>query len=306
MKKIIILSLTIIISFLINACGSSTSFSPANITPSLSITNTLIPSSTPFLFPISSTSESPAIVRISLELHRNGKAYEIIVGSADYNNNGNNATPRPYIIDTNGVNSASLKWYGDIDKDGETEYIVSLLICAVAHCLAAEAPYIYETIQVYKYDLANDKYFVADKFTAKLPAVKTYTDVDQDGNPELITNNYGYCYDCGPYMMELSTVTVLQYKQGKFTDITKKFPDVIEQDSIRLLEMAKTSKYEGAFPLASYFYDMYRLGKATEARQVVLQVCEKTIKPIEAAPGFYCNKYLEKIETEIKKYEARP
>jgi hypothetical protein len=307
MKKVIILSLTIIIALLITACGSPTStFSSVNITPSPSITNAPIPSSTPFLFPTSSVSESPAIVRISLELHRNGKTYEIIVGSADYNNGGNNATPRPYIIDTQGVNSASLKWYGDIDKDGETEYIVSLLTCAVAHCLAEEAPYVYETIQVYKYDLANDKYFVVDKFQAKLPAVKTYMDVDHDGNPELITRNYGFCYLCTPYRVEFSPITILQFEQGKFKDITHRFPDLIEKDAHELLEMAKTNKYEGSVPLASYFYDMYRLGKTTEAGQVVLQICEKTVKLIEGAPGFDCNKYLESIETEISRYESKP
>jgi hypothetical protein len=59
-------------------------------------------------------------------------------------------------------------------------------------------------------------------------------------------------------------------------------------------------------PKPSYFYDMYRLGKATEAKQVVLQICETTVKPIEGTPEFDCNKYLESIETEIKRYESKP
>jgi hypothetical protein len=225
-------------------------------------------------------------VKISLEFPRNGKIYETTI-------DGNYKT----------INRVDIKWSGDIDKDGEIEYIVSLLDCGGANCL--ETPWINEVIQVHKYDLANDKYFVADKFMAKYPAVKTYTDTNKDGNPELITNNHGFCFmGCQPY--GYSAVTVLQFKQGKFIDITKEFPDVIEQDSARLLEMAKASKYEGSFPLASYFYDMYRLGKATDAKKVVFEICEKTVKPIEGTPEFDCTKYLESIETEIRRYESKP
>ena len=303
MKKIRF-SFVAVIIFLLAFSGCGT---PAPIlSPTPSLTATVLPPTFNSPLPAVTLSADTASVKTTLELQRNGKTYEILVGYVGYNA-GNSATPIPNLINAQGGDSVSLKWSSDIDKDGEIEYIVSSLNCAGANCLEAEAPYVYETIQVYKYDLAGDKYLIADKFQAKLPAVKTYMDVDHDGNPELITSNYGFCYLCTAYRVQFSPITILQFEQGKFRDITEKFPDLIEKDSVKLLEEAKTNTYEGSVPLASYFYDMYRLGKAIEAREVVLQICEKTVKPNEGVPGvFSCNKYLESIEIEIKRYESKP
>jgi len=303
MKKIIIHSFAIIIYFSISACGSSTSFSSVEITPSLSATNTPIPSVTPLPSPTSSTPEVPALVKTTLEFYRDGKTYEIIVGYA-VGNAFFYATPRPEFPkekwEKAGANSAELKRYGDFDNDGETEFIVSLMYCG-AYCS--------EAIRIYKYDAVNDNYFSADEFGANAPAVVDYTDINKDGNPELLTDNYGFCYQCSSYSVVFSAITIMRYEQGKFTDVTKDFPELIQQDADKFLESSKTNANNqdaGYITLASYFYDMYRLNKTDEAIPVFNQICASVIKPSMQNSDFTCNKYKSEVETAIHDFESKP
>lgn len=303
MKKIIFHLFTIVVYFSISACGSSTSFSSVEVTPSPSATNTPISSVTASPSPTSNTPEVPALVKTTLEFYRNGKTYEIIVGYA-VGNAFSYATPRPKFPkekwEKARANSAELKRYGDFDNDGETEFIVSLMYCG-AYCS--------ESIQVYEYDAKNDSYYVADKFGANLPAVKEYTDINKDGNPELITDNYGFCYQCSPYTVVFSAITILRYENGKFVDVTKDYPELIQQDADNFLESSKTNAGNqggGFITLASYFYDMYRLNKTDEAIPVFDQICNSVVKPNMQNPDFTCAKYKSEVETAIHDFESKP
>lgn len=303
MKKIIIHSFAIIIYFTISACANSAPVPSANTTPVPSATNTPMPSATPSPSPTSSILEAPALVKTSLEFYRNGKTYEIVVGYA-IGDAFFYATPHAEIPEGTfskiGISSAELKRYGDFDNDGEKEFIVSLI-----HIGA----YASEEVQIYKYDPANDNYYVADSFGANYPAVTDYTDTNEDGNPELLTSNYGFCYQCSSYSVVFSAITILRYENGKFADVTRDYPELIQQDADKFLESSKTNANNqdaGYITLASYFYDMYRLNKTEEAVPVFNQICASAIKPIMQNADFTCDKYKSEVETAIHDFESNP
>lgn len=298
MKKTILPSFAIIIYFSISACSSSSSFPTA--TPNPSATYTPIPSIVPSSSPTSSTPQVPGLVKTTLEFYRSGKTYEIIVGYA-VGNAFFYATPRPEFPsekwDKAGANSAELERYGDFDNDGETEFIVSLMYCG-AYCS--------ESIQIYEYDVDSDSYYVADEFGAKYPAVDNYTDLNNDGKPEIITANYGFCYQCGGAVAALATFLVLRYEDGKFVDVSNEFPELIQQEADKYLLLAKENEHDATILLPAYLYNMYRLGKIDEARSIFDQVCETVIMPSRSNSDykFDCDQYLIDVEKSIQEFES--
>ncbi len=269
--------------------------------PNPSATNTNAPLATLSTGPTSGAPQVPGLVRTSLELYRNGKTYEILIGYAE----GSaffRATPHPALPDKVSqppIRMAELKWYGDLDHDGETEFIVSI---------KDSGNYPVEEIRVYKYDAASDQYYVADFFGAASLAVKEYDDLDGDGNPELVTANFGFCYQCSTYARWGSALAILRFEKGKFIDVTTQFPALLQEDAEQLLKSTETNadlQRYGFITLASYYYDMYRLGRMEEATPVFKRVCRTVIKP-NMDRGFDCEAYRQLLETMMQESYLHP
>ena len=269
MKKIINFLFVLVICFSISACGNSVSF--LSITPTPLATYTPIPSVTSSLSITSGTPEIPVLVKTSLEFHRNGKIYEIIIGygigDAFFY-----ATPRAEIpanlISDIGVTNAEIKRYGDFDNDSEREFIVSILSCG-ASCL--------ETIRLYDYDAAKDEYYVGNDFNA---SINDYTDINNDGSLELITTGFCVVGDaCSGGYASYSALKVLRYENGEFVDVTSEFPEMIQTDAEKFLELARENKDDAVYDtLPVYLFDMYRLGKIDEALSVFEKICAEIVK----------------------------
>jgi hypothetical protein len=242
------------------------------------------------------------LVKTTLEFYRDGKTYEIIVGYA-VGNAFFYATPRPEFPaekwDKAGANSAELERYGDFDNDGETEYIVSLMYCG-AYCS--------ESIQIYEYDVVSDLYYVAAEFGAKYPAVDNYTDFNSDGNPEIITANYGFCYQCSGASAALATLLVLRYENGKFTDVSREYPELLLEEADKFLESAKANEQDSAtILLPAYLYNMYRLNEIEEGNAIFVQVCKTVILSSRSNSDFQfndCGQFLIDVEKAIKEFES--
>ncbi len=230
-------------------------------------------SPTPELSPTPATPEAPALVKTVLEFYRNGKTYEVIVGY-ELGRAFFRATPHPEAPDKEGIGRgwAKLEWYGDIDKDGEVEFIVSIGSCG-SYCV--------DLIQIYEYDPATDNYYVADEFGAKSPAIQNYTDLNNDGNPELIAGNYGFCFQCSAAVNAFAAISIMRYENGEFKDVAREFPELLEQDALQHLETVSVldNQHIGFIVLASYLYDMYRLGKMEEGLMVFDQICVPEMMP---------------------------
>lgn len=283
------INLYLAISVLVmNACDNASSLSPIE-------TNTTISqiTSSPSTIP-----GAPALVKTTLEFYREGKTYEIILGFAAgeafaY------ATPPLKLSEEQskevGLSKADIKRYGDFDKDGEFEYIISLMYCS-GYCL--------EEIRIYEYDFSKDSYYIADSFEDIFPATQAYEDLNKDGNPELVTTSF-FCYQCEQMQRYLAAPTILRYKNGKFVDVTTEFPELIQKDAESSLTSAKANKeFASFYALPSYLYDMYRLGKINEARPIFDQVCKTVIMPhLESSNvEFDCHKFRNNVEKYIQEF----
>lgn len=280
------------------APGSVKTTPPPTATPNLLATP--VPPIESSASPTFNTLQVPGLVKTTLEFYRGGKTYEIIVGYA-VGDAFLYATPPPEIplaiFDKLEVD-ADLERYGDFDNDGETEYIVSLVSCKV---------YCYETIHIYEYDSVTDSFYIADKFGASAPAIDSYTDLNNDGEVEIITANYGYCFQCAHPVASLATFMVLRYENGKFIDVSNEFPDLIQQEADEFLKLARENAPNSTILLAAYLYNMYRVGKIDEARLVFNQVCEAVLAPSRSNSDdeLDCNQLLIDVEKSAQEVESK-
>lgn len=265
--------------------------------PSISILPATTPESS--LTPSSTTSSDiqivPALTKISVEFYRNGKTYEIFLGY-ELGQAFFRSTPFPEIPENkkeNRISSADVVWYGDLDNDGEIEVIVSILDLG---------SYLSEMVRVYRYDPMLDDYYVADEMGGDAPVIESYEDLDQDGKLELISGNFGFCFQCSHATRVFTTITVLQFQQGKFMDVTKEFPELVEEDAANFLDMVKNPDYHpGEFMIiASYLYDMYRIGKMEQALTVYDQICVPEMLPSDLT----CDEFKTEIIKIIEERES--
>ena len=230
--------------------------------------------------------------KTSLEVYRNGKAYEILIGysmgRAPFYATPVGETPKTW--SENYADGAQIEAFSDFDNDGEMEILVSAFVCG-ANCS--------DRLMVYEYDSVNDTYFVSDEIWARL---REYTDFNKDGTPEFTLYEYGFCFRCSNASNALSALAILQYKEGKFVDVSLEFPEQIQEHADRFLNSAINNEQDAAhIYLPGYLYDMYRLGKMEEGRVVFDEVCNNVLKPY----SIDCASFRMEVEKSILEYKFR-
>jgi hypothetical protein len=237
------------------------------------------------------TIEAPqfsAATKTSLEVYRNGKTYEIIIGydmgRAPFYSAPVSAPPATWSESI--IDGAEIEAYADFDNDGEMEIIVSKFSCGT---------YCPNWLLAYKYDFVNDKYFLADELYADL---KIPNDLNNDGKPEFPLYN-GFCFRwCTHGTQSLSALTILGYDGNKFLDITTDFPELIQEDAARLLELSQANEKDVAYiTLPGYLFNMYRLGKLAEGIKDFNKVCNEVIK------SYDCENFRLDVEKSIMEYK---
>ncbi|MEP7137631.1 MAG: VCBS repeat-containing protein [Chloroflexota bacterium] len=228
-------------------------------------------------------------IKFSLEATRNGKTYEILLAYEIRDQGAQTPFFPQNGIKTN-VSDANVQWIGDIDGDGELEYIVELVYCG-AYCS--------NEVQIIHYDSSIDNYRVLDSFSGY--GAEKYVDIDGDGNPEIISQDYDYQFKVGGATATrwLAPIKIYKYEiqKRKFEVVTKKYPDWVAKDAKNFLEEAKSESYVANFlDLAAYLYDMYVLGKQDEGTKVFNSVCSQYISPTMKIPNFTCEKYFLQVK----------
>lgn len=230
--------------------------------------------------------------KTSLEIYRDGKAYEILIGysmgRASFYATPVGETPKMWV--ENYADGAQIEAFSDFDNDGEMEILVSAFVCG-ANCS--------ERLMVYEYNPVNDTYFVSDEIWARL---REYADFNKDGKPEFTLYEYGFCFRCSNASDALSALAILQYKEGKFVDVSIEFPKQIQEHADRFLNSAINNEQDAAhIYLPGYLYDMYRLGKMEEGRIVFDEVCNNVLKP----HSIDCTSFRMEVEKSILEYKFR-
>jgi hypothetical protein len=234
------------------------------------------------------------VVKLSLEITRDKKTYDVILGYDIGNawwHQDSKVPDLPQIYDEKpSISDVTTQWIGDIDGDGNLEYIVELLFCG-AYCSSQ--------VQVIHYDSIKDEYRVFDSFGSYY--VKNYQDEDNDGNPEIVSHDYDYHFSVGGAgaTRALAPIKIYQYngEQEKFISVTPQFPDLVEKDADSFLVSIKNNYQEGAsdLMLAGYIYDMFILGKQDEGVTTFKDVCAQYVKPQIKNSDWSCDNYLSKV-----------
>jgi hypothetical protein len=197
-------------------------------------------------------------------------------------------------VDRNGeiyeIDGSKIETLSDFNKDGESEIIVSKISCGT-YCVS--------WLTAYNYVPIRDHYAVSDELGVSL---RKQIDLNNDNIPEFIIFD-GYCFRGWCHRpTEASALTILGYDGSRFSDITVNFPELIQEDAIRLLELSKTRKDQLAYiALPGYLFNMYRLDKIGEGRKTFNEVCNTVTKP----GNITCDNFLLEVEESILEYKLR-
>lgn len=236
------------------------------------------------------TPQFSAATKNSLEVYRNGKTYEILIGysmgRAPFYATPVGETPKTW--SENYADGAQIEASSDFDEDGEMEILVSAFVCG-ANCSFR--------LMVYEYDSINDEYFMSDEIWGSL---REYTDFNKDGKPEFTLYEYGFCFRCSRASDALAALLILNYKEGKFIDVSAEFPELIQEEADAFLHSAINNEQDAAYIfLPGYLYNMYRLGKMDEGRPIFNRVCKEVIKP----QNTNCESFRLEVEESILEYK---
>lgn len=283
-----IFSSLMVVGFLSSCLSTPIISPPAQPTYALQVAATEIPNA-----------PKVGYLKTSLEVQRNGKSYQVVIGydagdgwrydapELQYPEWFQKATQAP---------GSEIHWAGDMDGDGEMEFVVEVL-----HCGASCA----NVIQVYDYDPLRDEYLLFDEFYGALG--EDYKDVDGDGNPEIFsrnTNVFSYMSTSSAF----APILIYKYRDGKFSDVTKEYPQLIKEDAGHWLEATKIDAWEqgyGYVTLASYLYDMYLLDMEEEGAEVFYTMCPSVIHEVGQAIGQNCDEFLSFVQEEIRKSQNK-
>ncbi len=292
MQKLALL-LVLIIPLLISSCVPNV----INGTPEVQ-TITITPENT--LTPTPTINVGlPAYTSTNLEIIRNGKKYNILLGY-DMGEAFWYVTPRPNEnLFTDGIRNigfANIKRYGDFDNDGEFEYLVSV---------SGRGAIAYESILAIDYDKEKDEYKIFDEIGFRNSI--SWDDIENDGIPEIIADDVYYINRFSATVF--SPLKIFHYDGEKFIGVTQTYPNLIEKDVEHWLEMIDTDAGgQGQFDsiYASYLADMYLLGKKDEGIKVFLELCKNRyiphIKIYNPDSTFNCDDFLLQVQDRLKEY----
>ncbi|MBN8579396.1 MAG: LysM peptidoglycan-binding domain-containing protein [Anaerolineae bacterium] len=102
----------------------------------------------------------------TLDFQRNGKIYTVTITTSElilmHRSSDETTTPLPHLPESPSVSKiyrAKIKDIADLDNDGEQEYVILL-----NECMDLECRDFFSYIQIYKYDLEKDNYYMSDEF----------------------------------------------------------------------------------------------------------------------------------------------
>lgn len=166
---------------------------------------------------------------------------------------------------------AGIEWQGDLDGDGEIEYLVK------GYSVAAGVSV---TILAVGYDRSAAEYQILAEQSYRLAAFDRIDDIEGDGNPEIIAKDQDFHFASGGGGADtvFSPIQIIHYSSKMFVPATRDYPKLIEQDAQHWLEGIHNNAWgQGQEPgvYASYLADMYLLGQQEEGIQVFSELCQE-------------------------------
>jgi subtilisin-like proprotein convertase family protein len=150
------------------------------------------------------------------------------------------------------------------DLDGGEPEVLLDLFTGGAHCCSVSL--------ILRWDPAARRYRSTFAYWGNYG--RRLIDLDHDGLPEFAAFDERFVYEYSAYVFSSAPVRVLQYRQGKLVDVTRRFPAAIEKDAARNLGYYLKGRGDikntdiRSF-VAAYVADEYLLGDRAEATRVL-------------------------------------
>lgn len=154
----------------------------------------------------------------------------------------------------------------DLDGDREPEVLIDFFTGG-AHCCVVT--------NVYRFNPSSKSYVGTPLMTRD--AGYELKALDQDGIPEFVSADARFAYKFASFAGSGFPLQVWNYRQGKFVDVTRKFPKVIRENASRYWTLVQERVKSGEDRevkgvLAAYLADKYSLGEKTDGWKNVREV----------------------------------
>ncbi len=242
---------------------------------------------------ITATSEPYGVLMYTFEIVRNGKVYHVPLGHDTgrvWWNQDATTQKLPETFDfSDNAGDVVTQWIGDIDNDGETEYVLEFIFCGT---------YCSSDLRVLDYDSVADEYRVFANLGVYY--VDEYTDLNNDGRLEIITQDYDFHFAVGGAgaTRGLAPQKIYAYNGQEFFAVTDQYPDLIQIEADAALKSAREGSDISEFELINYLYAMYLLGQQAEGERVFLEVCNQFLSPLNSCEGYLSD--IQKVLVDMK------
>jgi len=156
----------------------------------------------------------------------------------------------------------------DLDG-GEPEVLVDLFTGG-AHCCAVSL--------ILRWDAGAHRYRSTFRYWGNYG--RRIVDLDHDGLPEFSAFDERFVYEYSAYVFSSAPIRIVQYRQGAFVDVTRKFPAEIRKDAARNLGYYRKGRGDikntdiRSF-VAAYVADEYLLGDAAQGKRVLQEALRR-------------------------------
>ncbi len=168
-----------------------------------------------------------------------------------------------YPLGISGINAIILS---DFENDDDPEIVLGLETPGAYCCTIVVVVY---------YDGSSSQYRNTDAAVNKWTLSPHLVDIDQNGVDEIVRHNEELFYAMGGSGSgaQISPIQILSFSDGMLIDVSARFPEVIDEDAVRIYDTCIRVNDCGGFIWAGYMAQMYVLGKADEGWQVYADTC---------------------------------
>ena len=146
----------------------------------------------------------------------------------------------------------------DLEANGEPDVVLGLYTGG-AHCCFVD--------QVYRFDPGTAIYVKTEHYFGNAGAA--IKDLHHDGHFEFVSTNDAFYYRFGSFAASGAPVQIWSFAAGRFSDITRRFPQVIRRDAARWWKLFTHNYDAGQGLIAPWAADQDMLGHSSLVKQTL-------------------------------------
>jgi len=165
-----------------------------------------------------------------------------------------------------GISNINAIYFSDFEKDGDPEITLGIETPGTSCCTLVFVLY---------FDKSSGKYLNSDVLVNKWTLSPVLADVNQDGVEEIIRHNEDFYNSMGGVGSgaAISPIQVITFSDGELIDASDQFPEIIEEDAERLLDIIVDYDDCSGTLWSCYMVQMSVLGRLDEGWEFFEDFC---------------------------------